>query len=77
MRPLFAIAPLALLLSVAGSHRDRPGLSDAPEARGARVHAASAPEHPRNEGSPMALRTATHTGHQLTAEALAPQRRPR
>jgi len=75
MRPLFAIAPLALLLSVAGSHRDRPGLGDATEARAVKVHAASAPERPLTE--PTLLHTAAHPGHTLSVEAISPQRLPR
>ncbi|MCH8178935.1 MAG: hypothetical protein IIA02_04015 [Proteobacteria bacterium] len=48
MRPLFAIAPLALLLTLAGSPRERTGLSDAvgtpSAARGDWVRQASSPE---------------------------------
>lgn len=90
MRPLFAIAPLALLLAAAGSHRERPGLSDAvgesPASRGDWVREASSPtptpvpglqRQPATDDAPTVLRTSLDPGHHRMPETAYPQRLPR
>jgi len=80
MRPLFAIAPLAMLLAVAAPHPSRwdaNALSRQDSEASPRMSPASTPQPshtaPSGEHAPAVLRTSTHSLPSVSAEVTYPQ----